>query len=82
MLFQGNISAISGRYGLGVKRLFIKLLKNKKLMACTRIEKDYYGAPMIDKIICEETKKNMIIDIGVSGGIEIKNIYHKASDLT
>ena len=56
---------------------YLKLFDSKSLIACSRIENDYYGAPRIDKIN-EEQNKKMIIDIGVSGGIEIKKAYPEA----
>lgn len=54
---------------------YLKLFDSNKLMACSRIENDYYGAPIIDENLNKDNKKAVLIDIGVRGGIEIKKIY-------
>lgn len=54
---------------------YLKLFDSNRLMACSRIENDYYGAPIINERLNEDGKKAILIDIGVSGGIEIKKIY-------
>ena len=51
---------------------YLKLLDAQKLMACSKIENTYYGAPIIDDSIFDKDKQKAIIDIGVSGGMEIK----------
>lgn len=63
------------QYNFITTKEYLELLNNKKLMACSRIENDYYGAPIVSDKARNES--DMIMDMGVSGGIEIKNKYPK-----
>ncbi len=54
---------------------YLKMYDYKKIMACSKIEDTYYGTPIIENSELEKEGKNMILDIGVSGGIEIKKRY-------
>ncbi len=56
-------------------REYLELLKSNKLMACSKIENDYYGMPVLEDKLNENNNKDLLIDMGVSGGLEIKEKF-------
>lgn len=54
---------------------FLKLQKQDKLLACSKVEDYYYGAPKIDMDKEEYANKCLLIDIGARGAKEIKQEY-------
>lgn len=54
---------------------YLDLLNANKLMACSKIENDYYGMPLLEDKLEENNNKDLLIDMGVSGGLEIKEKF-------
>lgn len=54
---------------------YLELLNANKLMACSKIESDYYGMPLLEDKLEENDNKDFLIDMGVSGGLEIKERF-------
>ena len=67
---------IDGRqYNFISPKEYLKLLNEKKLMACSRIEHNYYGLPLLEDNFQEINGMDFLIDMGVSGGLEIMERY-------
>lgn len=66
------------QYNFISQREYLKLLNDNKLMACSRIENDYYGMPVLEDMLTNYHGKDLLIDMGVSGGLEIKENFHEA----
>lgn len=59
------------QYNFISKREYLTLLNDDKLMACSKIEKDFYGMPLLEDILQEGDNIDYLIDMGVSGGRKI-----------
>ena len=71
-----RVGEIDGRqYNFISPKEYLKLLNEKKLMACSRIEHNYYGMPLLEEKLQENNGMDLLIDMGVSGGLEIKEQY-------
>ena len=57
---------------------YLELLNQNKLIACSKVEENFYGAPKIDMSKKEYKGKYLIIDIGAKGGKELKERYKNA----
>ena len=66
------------QYNFISKREYLTLLNDDKLMACSKIEKDFYGMPLLEDILQEGDNIDYLIDMGVSGGLEIKERFPQA----
>lgn len=68
VLLQGNIDALSGKYGKKTKKLFIKYLKERKYFAVGsdihRGQSDYYKrVPSLTKEIIKLTNEDYLMDL-------------------
>lgn len=73
---EGEVSG--EQYNFISAKEYLKLLDSKQLIACSRIEDTYYGTPVLDEALNGDQNKDFIIDMGVSGGLEIKEKYPEA----
>ena len=56
---------IDGRqYNFISPKEYLKLLNEKKLMACSRIEHNYYGMPLLEEKLQENNGMDLLIDMG------------------
>lgn len=57
---------------------FKKMIKEKKFIEWAKVHNNYYGTPksFIDKTI--KSGKNVLLDIDVQGGVNIKKFYNQA----
>ena len=73
---EPRVGETDGRqYNFISPKEYLKLLNEKKLMACSRIEHNYYGMPLLEEKLQENNGMDLLIDMGVSGGLEIKERY-------
>ncbi len=63
------------QYNFISSKEYLELLNANKLMACSKIESDYYGMPLLEDKLGENDNKDFLIDMGVSGGLEIKERF-------
>lgn len=68
VLLQGNIDALSGKYGKNVKKLFIRYLKERKYFAVGsdihRGQSDYYKrVPSLKKEVVKLTDEDYLMDL-------------------
>lgn len=63
------------QYNFISKREYLTLLNENKLMACSKIENDFYGMPLLEDRLQEGENIDYLIDMGVSGGLEIKERF-------
>lgn len=65
----------STQYNFISHRQYLELLKNNQLMAGSKIDGEYYGAPILDDVLKKYDNQVFLMDIGVTGGFEIKDKY-------
>lgn len=63
------------QYNFITSEEFLRLQKNGELLACSKVEDYYYGAPKIDMKSEEYADKCLLIDIGAKGAKELKQKY-------
>ena len=69
---------IGQQYNFITQREYLELLKANKLMAGSKVEGNYYGAPIINMEEEKYQNKYVLIDIGAKGGKELKEKYPNA----
>lgn len=71
-----RVGEIDGeQYNFISPKEYLDLLNENKLMACSKIESDYYGMPLLEDKLEENNNRDFLIDMGVSGGLEIKERF-------